>query len=174
MRQMAESFINDFLKLITGKGGTTSQGAGSAPGWTGILTSIVGWIGGLFGGGGGGSVMPSGGSLTGYSGMNWGGGADYSAFGYHSGKGPGELPSFYRLIPRFHTGVGPDEMLSIIRKNESVLTPAQMKALTPAQAQGFTLNMPISVNAPIDPRKAERLRDETERFVINKLKEYSR
>lgn len=52
---------------------------------------------------------------------------------YHSGRGPGELNTLGSL-PRFHSGVGPNEQLAVIKDEESVLTPAQMKALTPARS----------------------------------------
>jgi hypothetical protein len=63
--------------------------------------------------------------------------------GFHRGGMPDE-PTFYRLIPRFHSGIGPDEVLSIIRKDEGVFTPGQMKAL------GGLINSGVSQAKPIN------------------------
>jgi hypothetical protein len=64
----------------------------------------------------------------------------FPAFGAHAGVGPGDPPTFTRTVPastfhnapRFHSGVGPGERAAIIRTDESVLTPGQMRALGPA------------------------------------------
>ncbi len=156
MESLLKGLINSIIRALSDAAAKALVGnlfGGSQPGWTGLI-GLIGGIGGLFKGAGG----PA---------------AAGAASGYHEGKGPGEGPSFYRLLPRFHSGIGPDEVLSVIRKDESVLTPAQMKALAPAGS--FTLSMPISISgASIDAKAAQKLRDETERFVIEKLKEYSR
>jgi len=54
----------------------------------------------------------------------------------HGGYGPGDsmpvrfVPSRVLLnAPRFHSGIGPGERAAIIRTDESVLTPGQMKAM---------------------------------------------
>lgn len=61
----------------------------------------------------------------------------------HSGYGPGDpygpskvvsMAAFARA-PRFHSGIGPNERAAIIRKDESVLTPGQMRQLAPVGAQ---------------------------------------
>lgn len=55
---------------------------------------------------------------------------------HHGGYGPGDNfatravnPAVFRNAPRYHGGVGPGERAAIIRNDESVLTPGQMKAL---------------------------------------------
>lgn len=85
-----------------------------------------GFIGNLFGGGGGdisaGTIGGTGGMLGGL---------------YHSGRGPGDPTTNFRSIPldivptlpRFHTGIGPGERAAVIRDDESVLTPGQMRAI---------------------------------------------
>lgn len=59
----------------------------------------------------------------------------------HSGYGPGdamstrsELASTFSSAPRFHAGIGPGERAAVIRTDESVLTPGQMRQLAPVQA----------------------------------------
>ena len=81
-----------------------------------VTGAIVRGIGGFFGGSP--SASPSASPLSSYE----------NAILVHSGGFPHEARQF-RLIPRFHTGVGPDEVLSVIRKDEAVFTPGQMKAL---------------------------------------------
>ncbi|MCB1453197.1 MAG: tape measure protein, partial [Rhizobiaceae bacterium] len=86
---------------------------------TGALASVFGGLlGGPVGALGGGAISSIGASL------------------YHSGRGPGERggsrnvhPAYFDNAPRYHSGVGPGEEAAIIRKDESVLTPGQMKAI---------------------------------------------
>lgn len=55
----------------------------------------------------------------------------------HTGYGPGDAlnnvryvhPAHFNDAPRFHSGIGPGERAAIIRTDESVLTPGQMKAM---------------------------------------------
>lgn len=61
----------------------------------------------------------------------------------HSGYGPGDPYGPTKVVslaafapaPRFHSGIGPNERAAIIRKDESVLTPGQMRQLAPVGAQ---------------------------------------
>jgi hypothetical protein len=84
----------------------------------------------------------SGGSFL--SGLFGGGGAsmghgDWTAgLGFHGGGVPAyDSPAFTRTVPgavfanapRFHSGIGPGERAAIIRNDEGVFTPGQMKAL---------------------------------------------
>jgi lambda family phage tail tape measure protein len=77
------------------------------------------------------------GSEAGYAISDQGGGYGGIAGGYHSG-GMGSEPSFIRIglnphifdtAPRYHSGIGPGETAAIIRKDEGVFTPGQMKAM---------------------------------------------
>lgn len=86
-----------------------------------------GLLGSLFGGGG---AMSFGGDL--------GAGTGGMAFPtFHTGFGPGDAikntryvhPAHFNDAPRFHSGIGPGERAAIIRTDESVLTPGQMKAV---------------------------------------------
>lgn len=62
---------------------------------------------------------------------------------HHGGYGPGDTIGARRLVgassfngaPRYHSGIGPGERPAIIRDDESVLTPGQMRALG-ARASG--------------------------------------
>lgn len=91
------------------------------------------------------------------------------ARGLHSGGVVGSERSFTRYVhpayfddaPRFHAGIGPGETAAVIRNDESVLTPGQMKAL------GNRGNQPINVTvAPVynfynsDPGVEARLRQQ--------------
>lgn len=95
-----------------------------------------------FSGGGGGGLL---GGLFGL----FGGGVAPVTMGlgglaaiHHGGYGPGDRFSTrsvgattFRNAPRFHDGVGPGERAAVIRNDESVLTPGQMRALAPASQQ---------------------------------------
>jgi hypothetical protein len=59
---------------------------------------------------------------------------------HHTGYGPGDSfpvrlvnASVLNRAPRFHGGVGPGERAAVIRNDESVLTPGQMRALGAGQ-----------------------------------------
>lgn len=102
-----------------------------------LASALTGGAAGLFGNGGN-ATIPSASFLD-------------HGFGFHSGgSGVGEA-SFMRSVPagtfrnapRFHTGVGPGEVPAIIRNDESVLTPAQMRQLAPVGQGG---GGPIIVN----------------------------
>lgn len=171
VKSLSDALSKQLVGGLFGGNTSTSGGGGGQYGWVG---QAIGLIGGAIG-----SIFSS--TPSTYSGTGWErniSGGKYMQYTstadlYHSGKGPGEPPTFYRLLPKFHSGVGPDEVLSVIRKDESVLTPAQMKVLAPAG--DFHLNMPISITGTsIDAKTAGKLRDETEKFLIEKLKEYSR
>lgn len=91
--------------------------------------------------------------LPGTSGINTPGGTVYTpgpleAAVNHTGYGPGDsfptrmvAPEHFSNAPRFHSGIGPGERAAVIKDNESVLTPGQMKALAPAGG-----GQPITIN----------------------------
>lgn len=99
-----------------------------------------GLLGGLFGGG---SPSISTGLGAGTGGM---------AFPtFHTGFGPGDAikntryvhPAHFNDAPRFHSGIGPGERAAIIRTDESVLTPGQMKAL--GNGAGVGAAQPVNI-----------------------------
>jgi hypothetical protein len=117
----------------------------------GVRMAITGplakMLGGAVGGGGadGSTFMPS------TSFMDHG-------FGYHSGGTGIEEASFKRYVhpayfddaPRFHSGIGPNEIPAIIKNDESVLTKGQMAAIgkgmsAPGSSGPVTVNV---INAP--------------------------
>ncbi len=169
-RQMLENWINQFVNQLGG--GATTTNTEGAPGWAGLVTGIVNLIGGAVG-----SIFSTsttsptfGGTSPGSSGYAAGGwnlNYPYTGYLYHSGRGPYENTGILRALPRFHTGLASDEILSVIKKDESVLTPAQMRAVT---RQSVSVG-PINVN---DPRLASHMRGAIEQTVIDVLKRYSR
>jgi hypothetical protein len=101
-------------KAIEGLFSSIFGGGGMLGGGGGILGSL---LGGLFGGGGGGGIGLALGAL------------------FHEGRGPGEFgaarlvnASAFNGALRHHAGIGPGEHAAIIKNDESVLTPAQMRA----------------------------------------------
>jgi len=109
---------------------------------------VTGAIMGLFAGG----TTGPGSGVSGISGNmfgDWTGG-----LGFHKG-GMATEPTFYRLIPKFHAGVGPDEVLSIIRKDEGVFTPGQMKALGNAASPQIHINFKVDNQANAEIKQGE-------------------
>jgi hypothetical protein len=114
-----------------------------------LMEQIIGAQSGSAGGGGGyGGIL---GMLLAYFGTSPSAGATGTAGGTesgifvpveHGGKGPGETPVRYRLVPsetfisapRFHIGKG--EMPAIIKDDESIFTPGQLRALGRGQRGG--------------------------------------
>lgn len=79
-------------------------------------------------------------------------GANPASFGGHSGRGPGEFfqtrliaNMLASALPRHHNGVGPGEHAAVIRNDESVLTPGQMRALS--GMGGKSINVSIYENS---------------------------
>jgi hypothetical protein len=86
----------------------------------------------------------------------------------HSGYGPGDPPGPTRYmpagifdnVPRFHSGIGPGERAAIIRNDESVLTPGQMKAVGGAGG-AVTVSIPINIDATgADPAGLARVQQQ--------------
>lgn len=115
MSEMITQWIRQ--QIITGLMTLASAGAGGGAG--------AGFAALGFGGGGGGlnPASAQGGGFT-------------SAFLNHGGWAADDyaptrnVPStLFNNAPRYHSGIGPDERPAIIRKDEGVFTPGQMKAL---------------------------------------------
>lgn len=70
--------------------------------------------------------------------------------GAHSGGVYGVDPStFTRSLPKYHTGgVAQDESLAVVKKDESILTPGQMRAISGAKGapQAKSQNLHIHIN----------------------------
>lgn len=100
-----------------------------------------------------------GGNLLGAIGITMPGAA---AAVHHSGYGPGDNyasravnPALFFSAPRFHQGVGPGERAAIIRDDESVLTPGQMRALAPAGVAAQVKNEINIVGGGINPNDVQ-------------------
>jgi len=127
-----EKMLSDLLakKLMEQIIGTQSQGAGGNYG--GIIGMIVSYYSSSPS-----TASPQPGVYTGVANSGY----EMATVG-HGGKGPGETVS-YRLVPsatfigapRFHTGKG-GEMPAIIKEDESIFTPGQLRALGRAQKAG--------------------------------------
>ena len=126
-------------------------------------------VSGMFGGG------------MGMSSMGGGGMASYgvtSLKGHHKGGHvgtEGEPVSITKhlvsMIPRFHSGLGADEMLSVLKKNEFVFTPKQMEALQ--GMGGMSISVPVTVSSG-DTMLASRLRTNIEDTVRRTMREEMR
>jgi hypothetical protein len=113
----------------------------SAFGGSGGLMSLLGIGGGTVGNGG---IVLGGASGPGmFAGVN------------HTGHGPGDSmsgryvhPAHFDDAPRFHSGIGPGERPAIIRNDESVLTPGQMRQLSPNG--GGASNVTVTIDMAAD------------------------
>jgi hypothetical protein len=153
-KALAESTVNTILDI--------SKGGGS---WfTSLFSSVFG------------------GTSTGYgTAAGAGGGEVVEDVGYwHTGKGPYEDPWMKSMVPslifenapRYHGGksyVAPDEEPVIIRKDESILTPAQMKAIGKSD---INISVPISIQGPVQNAMVSELRTEIEDSVKRVIKRF--
>lgn len=76
-----------------------------------------------------------------------------SLFGFHTGGvGPAEA-SFTRpvmaTLPRFHGGIGPDEVPAVIQRSEGVFTKGQMAAMAPVDQLAKAVSGPQINFAPV-------------------------
>jgi len=125
-------------------------------------------------------------TLTALQAVGGGGSYGWGATGYvsfHRGGVAGidsaptrQMPTGLLLgAPRLHTGLMSDEYPAILRKNESVLTPGQMKALGGQTAQTTnTLSINVPVNVDANTKLASRLRTEVEELIKNVMDEEMR
>lgn len=150
-RDFAQSVITDLLRIQAQKTILSFIGGGNSGGG-GVFGSILG----LFGGGGfgaGAAASTAAGSLgtTAFSQQS----LQLAAQVFHTGHGPGDSGFPVRSVssaefanaPRYHSGIGAGEQAAIIRRDESVLTPGQMRQLAPAGAAGgFVINQNVTIN----------------------------
>ena len=166
--EMAQSMIASMVRI-------SSQKA-----FEEIFGMIIGSAGGLFGSMfGGGSTATGMGTNTNFIGGGTMGG--YIATVKHSG-GLGSEPGTTTRIPAwmvasapsFHTGVGPNEVIAKIRKDEGVFTPGQMAAMG---GRSVSINVPVTIAAGdgLDERRLSgRMRDEVEATAKRVLREEMR
>lgn len=168
-KDFADAVIKDIMRMVLYQQLLKPIMTGISNGsWIG---SAVSFVGGLFG--------SSGGTVTGtqynadVAGSFTGGG-----LGFHSG-GMATEPGFYRIginprifdsAPRYHGGIGPNETAAILRKDEGVFTPGQMRALGLMAGRGATtINVPIKMDGQSDKRLASNLRRAIEDTVRREL-----
>jgi Arc/MetJ-type ribon-helix-helix transcriptional regulator len=99
----------------------------------------------------------------------------------HGGYGPGDVmqtrmasPAMFAGAPRFHSGRSPREIPAIIRDDESVLTPGQMRQLAPRGAGNVTVNVINQSGQPMDAQASMPRFDGEQMIVDVVLKRMSR
>ena len=71
--------------------------------------------------------------------------------------------------PRYHDGFAPDEVPAILKRDEGVFTPGQMKAMGNSS---LTINVPVTADAK-NNRMSSELRTEIEDTVERVVRRYS-
>ena len=165
--QMAQSIIASMARISAQKGFEQLFGM--------IFSGAGGLFGSLFGGGSTGTGMGSG------AGVGWGGqtgdwGATMHSGGIMSEGGPSRrVPAMvFANAPRYHDGLAPDEMAAILKRDEGVFTPGQMKALG---GRSTSISVPVTIEGRgglDDRRLSARMRDEVEATVKRVLREEMR
>lgn len=111
-------------------------------------------------------------------------GAIGSVIGFHGGGVVGqESPTFTRVmpvppvstLPKHHTGLGANEFLAVLERNETVFTEGQMarlgEAINANQMVGSnSITIPLTVNGK-DDRWAEDFRRDLHRWIDNRIRE---
>ena len=141
-----------------------------------ISTGAVSLFSGMFSGGstptgmGTNTTFSGGGTMGGYMGM-----VKHSG-GLMTESGPArQVPAMvFANAPRYHDGLAPDEMAAILKKDEGVFTPGQMKALG---GRSVSISVPVSIAAGDglnERRLSARMRDEVESTAKRVLREEMR
>lgn len=136
--------------------------------------------------GGGAAAAAEGGMITTQFGTSYGA-------TLHSGGLPGEAKS-YRLVPssaffgapRYHSGIGPGEVAAVLRQDEGVFTPGQMRNMASLSSVveaikasagangGNSLSVNVPVNVPFDNRRLiANMKRDIENTVIQVVRKYS-
>lgn len=102
--------------------------------------------------------------------------SDLAGWVSHTGSGPGDVmptrmmpASTWSGAPRFHSGIGPNERAAIITKDESVLTPGQMRQLAPVGSAGGSGLISVEIKNQGTPQQVTSAtpRFDGERMVID-------
>ena len=164
-----EAFTQMVQSMISAMARIQSQKA-----FESLFGMIISGAGSLFGGMFGGETATGMGTNTTFSGGGTMGG--YISMVKHSGglmteTGPTRyVPAMaFANAPRYHDGFQPGEIPAILKKDEGVFTPGQMKALG---NRSLTINVPVTAAAR-DNRMASDLRAEIENTVERVVRRYS-
>jgi hypothetical protein len=167
-RAMAQSMVASLVRISSQK--AFEQLFGSiASGASGLFRS-------LFGGGSTptGMTTNSGNSWTNYGAATRGGSLHTGGMGYEASM-TRSIPAYMiSTAPRYHDGIGPGERAAVIRDDEGVFTPGQMKALG---SRSLSINVPVSIDSGYgfdERRLPSRLRDEIEDTAKRVLREEMR
>jgi hypothetical protein len=174
----ARSFLNDLEQGLANLASKQLMqqilGFDSTSGGAGLWSTLSGYLSSIFGGASGGSTGAAAGADTA---IDWNmSAAESAAWGYHSG-GMGYEPSF-ALLPRFHSGIGPGERPAVIRNDEGVFTPGQMRALGRAASGGGATNHistnvgGIVVNGQVSNSFSASMRSGIENVVTDVIKRH--
>jgi hypothetical protein len=139
-REYWDSFMDAILKKVTDNmanmvtewllGINKMSSASSSSGLMGLISSGIGLVASLFGGGG--TTAPTTAPTT-----SFGQRTSVGTFEFHNGGIVGEssvpirqFPSYaFAGAPRFHNGFLPDEYPAVLKRGEGVFTPKQMKGI---------------------------------------------
>jgi hypothetical protein len=82
-------------------------------------------------------------------------------------------PAYFDHAPRFHSGIGPDEMPAIIRRDEAVFTPGQMRALGAGAGGGTNVQVNVVNNtgAQVQTRSERKGNVDVRTIVIGHVKD---
>lgn len=96
---------------------------------------------------------------------------------FHGGGMYGEGGAQRRIkspmfLPKLHNGLMPDEFAAILRKDEAVFTPKQLKALS-GMIKGTTeINVPVNIDGGNGDRMGRYLPSEIEQTVLKVMRKY--
>lgn len=104
--------------------------------------------------------------------------------GFHGGGVVGsDAPTFTRAIPaqsisslpKYHTGLGANEFLAVLEKNETVFTEGQMQALGKIVSSGRSDEKSVSYSVPVTYNGGSKKESEDfRRYIDNAVQEYVR
>ncbi len=178
--------INQILADIMARTAVNYVYNGLSSGLSSLIGAGASLLGGWSGGGETTGASTGGGTITTQYGTSFGA-------TMHSGGLPGEAKS-YRLVPssayfgapRYHSGIGPGEVAAVLRQDEGVFTPGQMKNMASLSSivaaikssaggnGGNSLSVSVPVSVPFNNKALiAEMQSRIEQTVIGVVRKYA-
>ncbi|MFA5423035.1 MAG: hypothetical protein WC374_04190 [Phycisphaerae bacterium] len=171
-KMLADMLMNWITTQAMMKGGSGS----------GLMSTLIGFGTSLLGSSSVGADTSTPAGMNSLGSYTMGGSSSGYASYFHGGHVPGESPAFTRMIPaaafarapRYHDGFAPNEIPAVLTDDESVFTPAQVKALGRGRGD-INLSFQIPISSDVGSKKMiVELQNELPQLIKNGAEEIIR